>query len=362
MTKESQESKKNSGEKISLKELILKIQEWWKYLFSKWLIIIVFGITGGLIGFFYAYYKKPVYIARTTFVLENGEKVGGLSQYAGLASMVGIDLGDGGGIFQGENILELYKSRAMVQSALLSEVEIGGKKTLLIDRYIYFNSYRESLNQKKTTKNISFKLRNGEKFTRIQDSLIGIYVKQINKTILKVGKPDKKLNIIEVSAASKDEIFSKNFNEEIVKKVNDFYIITKTKKSADNLSVLQRQTDSVRNVLNGAIYASIAVADATPNLNPTRQILRASVQRSLINQEANKAMLSELVKNLELSKLTYRKELPLIQTIEQPIYPLEKEKVGKLIGLVGGGIIAGLIIVMFLIFRRIISKALSSID
>lgn len=362
MTTESLDNKKinKTGNEITLKELIFKIQEWWRYLLSKWVIIFIGCILGGILGFTYAYLKRTIYVANTTFVLENGEKSGGLGQYAGIASMMGVDLGGGGGIFQEENIPELYKSRPMVERALLSEVERGdGKRELLIDRYINFNNYRKSLDEKKETENISFVLKKNQKFNRIQDSLISVFVEQINKGVLKVDKPDKRFNIIQVSVNSKDELFSKAFNEQIVSNVNDFYVATKTKKSLENLNILQHQTDSVRNVLNGAIYESIAITDATPNLNPTRQVLRAPAQRSVINTEANKAMLSELVKNLELSKISYRKELPLIQIIEQPVYPLEKIKPGKGLSFLIGAFIAGFTITLILLVRRIILKATS---
>jgi uncharacterized protein involved in exopolysaccharide biosynthesis len=116
---------RNDDDEISLKELILKIKEWVTYLWSKKLIIILAGIIGGVLGLTYAYSRIIVYKATTTFVLEGGEKSGGLGAYAGLAAMAGIDLGaGGGGIFQGDNILELYKSRAMIEKALLSEVDI----------------------------------------------------------------------------------------------------------------------------------------------------------------------------------------------------------------------------------------------
>ncbi|MGY0038979.1 hypothetical protein [Pedobacter sp. NJ-S-72] len=92
--------KRSYTEEISLKDLILKMLEWYHYLLSKWVIIIAFGILGSVLGFAYAYTKKVEYTAYTSFVLEEGEKGGGLGQYGALASMAGIDLGgSGGGIF-----------------------------------------------------------------------------------------------------------------------------------------------------------------------------------------------------------------------------------------------------------------------
>ncbi|MEJ7691781.1 lipopolysaccharide biosynthesis protein [Daejeonella sp.] len=346
-------------DEISLKELILKVQEWWKYLLSKWLIILVTGITGGIIGLGVAYFTKPVFIAVTTFVLEEDNGGGGmLGQLGGLASLAGLDGGGGGGLFQGDNIIELYRSRSMVEKTLLSYVDHQGKSKLLIDHYIEFNDLKEGWNDREDLKNITFSPNDHGNFTRIQDSILGITVKSINQSYLSVSKPDKKLSIIKVAVNSKDEFFAKAFNNQIVQNVNDFYVQTKTKKALENLAIIQRQTDSVRNVLSGAIYQTAAIADATPNLNPTRQILRAPAQRSQFNAEANKAILTQLVQNLELAKLSLRKETPLIQVIDQPVMPLDKDKFGKLKSMIIGGLLAGILIVGFLISRRFYNNLL----
>lgn len=362
MTKEDlRQNSKNEDDEISIKELFLKIGDWFKYLLSKWLVICLFGILGAVLGFVYANYKAPVYTAVRTFVLEDGDKAGGFGQYAGLASAAGIDLGGGGGgIFQGDNLLELYKSRNMIQKALLSEVEIDGKKQLLIDYYIKINKFRAAWSQNERLKNISFHVKEGQKFTRQQDSLLGLFVSEIRSNSLFVAKPDKKLSIIEVDVKSKDEQFAKSFNDEIVKKVNDFYIQTKTKKSLQNVQILQQKTDSVRAVMNGSIYAAASVTDATPNLNPTRQVQRvAPVQRSQFSAETNKMLLIELVKNLELSKISLRKETPLIQIIDEPSFPLKKEAMRKALGIIVGGMLFGFLIVLFLSIKLLFKNILS---
>ena len=350
---------RSKSDDISLKELLLKIREWWQYLLSKWVIILAFGILGSLLGFTYAYFKKAVYTATTTFVLEDGgsNTAGALGSLGGLASIAGIDIGGSGGIFQGDNILELYKSRSMIEKTLLTEVQYENRKVPLIDLYVEFNKLKESWDQSPNLKNIYFK--KSSKYSRLQDSVLGIIVQDINANILKVSKPDKKLSIVKAEVKSSNEFFSKAFNDEIVKNVNDFYVQTKTRKSLDNISILQQKTDSVRMVMNGAIYKAAEVTDATPNLNPTRQTQRiAPVQKSQFNAETNKAVLTELVKNLELSKISLRKEAPLIQVVDYPVFPLEKDKFGKLRGIITGGGIAGFLICLVLIGRRLLKKIL----
>ncbi|WP_316802144.1 lipopolysaccharide biosynthesis protein [Pedobacter nototheniae] len=367
-TASQQNNSVEQSEEITLREVILKIHEWWGYLLSKWLIILIFGLLGGALGFYYAYSKKAFYTATTTFVLEDEKGGGGFGNLAGLASMAGVDLGGaGGGIFQGDNILQLYKSRTMLEKTLLTPIDINGEKQLLVEKYIDFNELRKKWVKKTELLNLRFSVDSLEGRSsflvpnRLRDSILGVIVMDINKNYLLVAKPDKKLSTIQVNVKAPDEFFAKAFNDELVKNVNDFYIQTKTKKSQDNVRILQLQTDSVRAVMNGAIYTAVAVSDATPNLNPTRQVQRVvPTQRAQFSAETNKAVLGALVQNLEMSKMVLLKETPLIQVVDEPIYPLYKEKFSKAKGVVLGGGVSGLIIVMILVLRRKYKKTIQT--
>lgn len=346
----------NVNREITVRELVLKVHEWSVYLKSKWLILLIGCIVGVVLGYFYASYKKPKYVAVSTFALEDTNSGGGLGQMAGLASMIGIDIGGSGngGVFQGDNLIELYKSRTMIQQALLAETNINGKEQLLIDRYVDFNNLRATWALHPILKNIDFRNYNStnEKLSRAQDSVLGEVVKEIGKSNLVVSKPDKKLSIIKVQVTSKDELFSKAFNDQIVKNVNEFYVNTKTRRSLQNVAILQHQTDSVKRALNGALAGVASATDANPNANPSRQILKVPSQRRQVDAQANTAILSELVKNLELSKVSQRKETPLIQMIDAPILPLTKVTTTKTQGMVTGFFLAGFLLSIFILARR----------
>jgi len=123
-----------------------------------------------------------------------------------------------------------------------------------------------------------------------------------------------------------------------------------------NMDILIRQTDSIRRELNGAITGVAVANDNTFMLNPALNVRRAPSARRQVDVQANTAILTELVKQTELAKVTLRKETPLIQIIDRPILPLKKEKVGKLIGLVVGGILFGFLTVLYLTLKNILKK------
>ena len=350
------------AEEVSLKTVIVKARDWTKFLFSKWKVLLLLGILGASIGFFYAKTKKTIYTATTTFVLDAGGESGGLGQYAGIASVLGVDIGGSGNgnIFQGDNLIELYRSRKMIQAALLAKSNSDSSK-LILDYYFELNKTREKWKkQSPDLLNINFIDNNRSQYKRQKDSILQNLIIDINKSNLFVGKLDKNASIFKVDVKSQHEVFSKEFNEELVKEVNDFYIQTKTKKSLNNIAILQDKTDSVKNVMNGDIVRVASIADATPNLNPTRQAQRmVPTQKSQFSAETNKAILSQLIQNLELSKMTLMKEAPLIQKLDEPLYPLETENASKIMFTGMGGFIfvfLGSIYFIVLYVLRDISK------
>ncbi|OCX53937.1 hypothetical protein BEL04_06560 [Mucilaginibacter sp. PPCGB 2223] len=331
-------------EEISIHEMLLMFRNSYRYLLSKWLAIAIVSLLGAISGLAYSIIKKPTYTANCVFVLEDNSKSGLLSQYAGLASMAGIDIGGiaGGGVFQGDNILELYKSRTMIEKTLLNKGNFNGRDQLLIERYIDFNKLRPGWKKSTGIDNISF---NGDpqKFSRIQDSIVTNLVDVFNKKLLSIVKPDKKLNIINVSLTTEDELFSKIFTEQLVENVNQFYIQTKTKKAYQSVAILQHQADSVKNVLDRSINGVASAMDATPSANPNLLSLRVPSQKRQVDVQASSAMYAEIVKNLELARISLQQETPLIQIIDKPVLPLEIKKVGKVVGVLLGIVVGAFV-------------------
>jgi hypothetical protein len=350
------------NDEISLKELIVKIKDWVAFLKSKWKAILIFGIIGGLIGLAIALFEKPTYKAVLTFAMEEDKGTGGagLSGALGLASSFGIDLGGtgGGGAFAASNLAELMKSRLLVEKVLLEPIIINGKTITLVEYYIQINDLRDRWKKKPSLKDIQFLPKaDRSKFTLQQDSILQkIHKSLIDRKNLTIMQKDKKVTILSIEVTSENELFSKIFCESIAKETSDFYIETKSKKSKINVNVLQRQTDSIRNALNGAITGVANETDNVYNLNPAFNIKGAPSKKKQIDVQANTAILTNLVVQLELAKINLRKETPLIQLIDRPALPLEKDKIGKLKLIILGGVLSGFLYVLYLTFGSLYKK------
>jgi uncharacterized protein involved in exopolysaccharide biosynthesis len=352
------------SDEISLKELIQKLGEWWKYLLSKWLVIVFCAMVGGGIGLLYAFITKPEYKAVVTFALEDDKQGGGgLSGALGLASSLGIDLGtSAGGAFSGANLIELMKSRKMVQKALLNGFVLDGHSKLLADQLLEMTEIKQKLIKKGIWKGESLFQVNADpsQFNLQQDSVISVLYELVTGTngILSVAQKDKKISIISVEVNSRNEQFSKFFAESIVKEVADFYVETKSKKARNNVAILQRQADSIRNELNLAITGVATSTDNTFNLNPALNVNRVPSTKKQIDVQANTAILTQLVTNLEMAKVTLLRETPLIQLIDRPTLPLKKEKPGKAKSLLMGGFLAGFLTSLYLILRKMLKQVM----
>jgi uncharacterized protein involved in exopolysaccharide biosynthesis len=351
------------NDEISLKELIFKIREWYHFLLTKWKLIILVSALGAAIGLTYAFLQKPIYKADLTFAMEDEKSGGGgLSGALGLASSFGIDLGGGGagGAFSGANLMALMKSRKIVEKTLLSPVEYKGKTISLADYYIEFNELREGWKKKPNLKNIHFLVTNDRSnFTLQQDSVLKEIFNAIAKDNLSVGQTDKKISIINVTVNSIEEGFSKEFCETLAKVTSEYYVEIKSKKSRMNVEILQKQADSIRAELNSAITGVAAASDNVYNLNPAFNVKKTPSTRRQIDVQANTAILTQLVANLELSKVSLRKETPLIQIIDHPILPLDKEKVSKRKSSLLGGFLAGFLTVLYLVFTSLYKKMIA---
>ncbi|MBC9910600.1 Wzz/FepE/Etk N-terminal domain-containing protein [Chitinophaga varians] len=343
---------------ISLKEFILKVKDWINYLWRKKLIVVLFGLIGGGLGLTYALLKKPQYIGELTFIVED-TKSSSLGSYAGLAAQFGIDLpgNSGSGIFSGDNILEFLKSRLIVSQTLLTDTVWNGKAITLADLYIDANNWKDGWKDKKNLQGFAFPLKANERgLTRLQDSIMILLHKDILKKNLSVLKPDKKSGFIYIGTSTTSEVFSKLFTERLVNKAIDFFVTVKTQRSRKNVEKLEARADSILGLLNRKTYTVAETQDI--NVNPVRRMATVRTEIESRDKVMLGTMYGEVVKNLEMAKIQLSQETPIIQRVDEPIWPLKKVKVGKAAATVVGGILAGLLILVWFSIRYFLADIL----
>ncbi|MES2691372.1 MAG: GNVR domain-containing protein [Bacteroidota bacterium] len=349
---------KPDNDKITLKDFVLTAKDWISYVVAKWKLVVITGMLCGAGFFTYALLKNKVYLAELTFALE--EKGSGMGAYAGIASQFGIDLGKNeGGAFIGDNILELFRSQLIIEKSLLSVVEIDKEKELLVNRYIRFNQLQKTWEGEPGLAGIKFTPEQLRKdYSRAQDSILHAITRRIKEQNLIADKLDKRLSIMSIRFRSEDELFAKLFVEVLAANVHEFYIESKTYKMRNNLNILQFRVDSVKSALDQEMF-NVAV-NQDNNINPVMAKGKVGIVKKQMSVQLLTAMYTELIKNLEMSKLTLMHEEPLIQVIDTPVLPLSFTKPGKLSSLVIGGILGGIAGILFIICRRVYQQVILS--
>jgi hypothetical protein len=314
--------------------------------------IFLTGLVFAVLGMGYSFLKKPVYLARVNFVIEeNKQNAGGL--FSALAGQVGMDLSSlsgMSGILAGDNVLELLKSPTLLKKVLLTPYPGDTTNTLA---YKYAESYGKLEQYNKlaggsafnspprigvgNTKNSPPNIGGAptaakqqergvvQKSSRIQDSLLTAIATRIIEKELSVYKPDRKLSVFRLDLSARDELLSQTIATRLLDQAANLYIETKTRRLKLNVDRLQKKADSIAALLNYRTEAS--VSKDIINQNPSYVSTEVDVEIS--NRE--KGMLSiiygDVNKSLDITRTALIQETPTIEIIDSPDLPLKKTEV-----------------------------------
>ena len=339
----------NLGDLISNASVFVKF-----YLSSFKMTLLAIAISLALSLLYYVW-EKPTYEADATFVLteSGGSKGGGL---ASLTSQFGIDLGGLGGsssIFSGDNIYDIFKTKAVVEKVLLCKYQEGSNKTL-IDVYLSILHKRRFLKFAESIPNISYENYSLESNPeRIKDSVMDMVYNQVVNSNIKIDKLNKKGSIIKLTVVSRDERFSKIFTERLLEEVKKLYFKIKTSNIQDNIDKLQYKADSLELILS---EKSIQTANSQViNVNPALRKVAVPGELNQKNLTIAMTIYGEVIKNLELSKMTQAQQTPIFQILDMPKYPLLNSKT-RFKNMIVIGVALGFVISLLIAFIKFVVK------
>ncbi|WP_026751209.1 hypothetical protein [Sediminibacterium sp. C3] len=354
-----------ASDEISFKDLVLKIQEWFKYLLTKWTLIGFLGLLGGGAGFFYAHYQKPKYNAKITFVLEENKNTSGsLGGLASLAGQFGVDIGatSGGGLLSGDNILLYFKSPSLAREVLMSRYKNDSNESIA-DQYALVYGLTEKWKKNKKIGIVNFPISELNKpYSRQQDSLLQSIISSINAKQFAVSRVDKKAGFIDVSCSMESEPLAKVYCERIVQRVVERYISIKTQRQNATVEKLQFRVDSIAGLLKQKTVSSASLQNtsSTMDINPLyRTGTSVAVETTLRDKTLLSTIFASVTQNLEMAKFTLSQETPVIQIVDTPILPLKVEKLSRLKSALIGALIFGFIVVIGLVIRRLYASVMA---
>ncbi|MES2376902.1 MAG: hypothetical protein V4553_10000 [Bacteroidota bacterium] len=318
------------------------------YLIRKWYFLLTALVLGFIVGYYTRPNVKPTYTANISFVLSTGDPRGG-NGLAGLAAQLGFDGATPGGdnMFSGENIIELFKSRSLIGSALMSVVDTTTHQTLL--NYIAQKRYSKFYEKNGPFNN------NPKTYNTAQISIYRNIISYVASSFI-VFKKDKKLIFYLISATSTDANTAYYIAKFMLAETAQYFIDTKTTVTATTVRLLQRETDSLGTVLRGTYNSTAAMIDRTYNLNPSMSVQRSGSLFSQSKLTALSGAYVDVMRNLEIAKINLQKETPLYKIIDSPELPLAPVKASTTYHIIRVSEIFVLIMLVILVALRLYKK------
>lgn len=336
-------------EKTSLKDTILSIKSYFKYLAKKWYWILFSIILCALIALFVHRQTPLLNVAKYSFVLE---EAGGSTSNSPLSNLGIGGQQQGAGLFQTENLIHFYSSKLMIQNTLLSPVP-GKDGKLFYDWFFEIdNEAIEAVKEGRISQIAIPGNQDREKLSVQQMAILDYVTAQIKGRYLVVQTVPNTIGIIEVIVSAEHEQFAYEFNKQLVNDVNNFYIEYKTQKTAKKVKELQAKADEYDAELNRSMVKTASSIDAIPYPNPAMQSAQVKPQRESVDVSVITQLYSQTTASLEQAKLELARETPLIQTIDAPTLPLLKVRPNLIIYLIVGAIAGLIIAISILVLKR----------
>jgi uncharacterized protein involved in exopolysaccharide biosynthesis len=344
----------NYNDEIQLRDILIKLSEYKAYLFSKKFTIVSVSVIFFVFGIIYALSSDTKYTAELTFVVDDQTLRGGnLGAMSGLANQFGFDVGGSSSTtFSQNNILEFLKSRGVVEATLMQNRKVNNKEDLLIEHYLHLNKIKDLWRANKDLNSVSFH----RILTQDNDSVSGAVWMNIIEDKLVVKLQSDEANIINLSYTSVSEEFAKSFVEALIEQMSKMYITHQTAQTNNTLDFLSSRSDSVFIELESAEEELAKVKDIN------QRIVKASGRlkelQLMRNVEVLNTMYLEILKNLEVSKLTLLNQTPIIQIIDKPILPLKVDENTKTFSGLFAAFLGCFLSFTFFVFRKLFKDAL----
>jgi len=142
-------------------------------------------------------------------------------------------------------------------------------------------------------------------------------------------------------------VFAKLFTERLVLETMRMYVDLKTSVASRNIRRLEQRADSLMDLLNAKSYknANLQVLDA----NIAYKSSGVPIELSQRDKTVTYSLYTEVIKNLEASRMAMAGQTPVINLLDTAKYPLENQEI-SLLKLLLMGAAAGLVFFVLICF------------
>ena len=363
-------SESEINDEISVKEIVIRIKEYFWEIVRKWWLILVASI---LFAAFLGWKAKKVpetYPAPLTFML-NSENGGSLSSVTGLLGSFGF----GGGSkneYNLDKMMKLLKSRKISEQVFFSTIQMNGNSDYLANHLINHLDTIDRWQGKKGLFQFGPYTDPIAKFRFQRDSIqdFGYFDNQALKRLfvkitgygdvegMLTGGYDELSSILYITFTCQNEELSIKVVNKYYDHLVDFYTYQSTSKQSHTYRLIKEKSDSLAALLYQkefqyakTLQSNQRIFDETERLGEAR--LRREVEKLNI-------MFLEATKNLEVADFALKNETPFIQTIDRPLSPLDSEYESFPWAIIRGFILGGFLGLIFVSLRKLYLDIMSN--
>jgi G-rich domain on putative tyrosine kinase len=347
-------------DEITLKELILKLQEYFREVWNHKKLLFLIPIPVVLFMLYQAFTTPKVYPATLTFMV-NEDEGGGIG---GMGALLGQVLGGGaaGGKYNLDKILELSRTRKIMEEVLLDKATVDGQTDLLANHIIRINELHKDWNKSDNEKmhNFLFSQQDKQKFGDLENAvLLNLYGEMIGsggqEGVLSTGY-GKETGIMKIKTQSRSEDLSIALANKVYEKLSNYYIKKTIEKQQKTYEVILQKVDSIKHLLDSKQYALANFKDSNRGLFTAT----AKVSETKLTQEVTALgmIYAKSLENLEMADFSLKIKTPFVQLIDAPVGPIEPVGKSKVMAIIMGGFLGAFLAITFILARKIYLDAM----
>lgn len=260
----------NTTDQVSTKEFLKSVFNYFKFLGRNWQLLLIMLVGGNL----YDMVKNNYFSTTKTYgaaIDFNIDMEGSAqNQLGGLASAFMGTAANNSGLMDITNFPEIIMSRTVFENALMTEVELFGRKDLYVNFYIDSsdiktkewagNSFREPSPYTK----VKFTNKKLEEFTPYENQVMTEVINKLKDNTHM--EKEQGTSIYNLSAVISNEMLAKTWVETLLAATEKFYTEMKTVRTRKMIAIQRRRVDSLSSLLrrndSGVAKATFEQPDA----------------------------------------------------------------------------------------------------
>ena len=348
-------------DEITLKELILKIQEYTREVIRNWWVVAL--ITIPFVAYFlYKAYTTPVTYPATLTYMVNEDEGGSLGGVSSILSQFGFG-GGGNSEYNLDKIVQLSRSKRIIGEVLMAKGTVNGQEDYYANHIIRIHELHKKW-KKETTglKTFFFTHDSISTFSRLENRALSgvIGIAKGNPATKVVGIMssgyDETSGILNFKIDSRSEDLSIGLANEFYDKISHFYVDKSIEKQQATYEIVQSKVDSLQIALNAKQRAYLNFEDSHRGLTLKRyEARKLEMERDL---QVLAMAYGESVKNLEIADFSLKSATPFFQVVDEPVGPLKGNRKSKVKELLLAFIIGSAVSILIILGRYILLELL----